>query len=532
MTSLPATAKKESEKEMSPSEARFFKAGDAKNTWQRYCGFLDLSLEEFTQIQGHLLREQIDLVADTVVGKELLQGRRPATVEEFRRTVPLTSYKDYAPYLNDKRDECFAKTEHVWIQTSAQGGVFKRVPWASRFQKVQVRNIIAALILSSSPAKGEVTVTPGLKILQLLPGKPYASPYVASGLAEQLPVRFLPPLDGSGEMTFRKRIDAGLRMALTEDVDFVISITSSLLRAGNIAEDMFGRRRLPVGLTKLHPKVLSRVLLKWIGGRKRLSPKDLWSLKGVIGWGADSDVFKARIEEQWGRPFFQLYASSEAGIAAMQESVTGAMAFLHDSVFFEFLPEDKLDDASGNSTVLISQVEDGKLYEPVLTSFYGMPFLRYRQGDLVRIKRDGDTAVPRMVFHGRADDVIDLFGIARLNTKTVSKALEVSGKEHGEWCLRKEYVGDSVVLRLYIELGEGTTATEMERRFHVGLKAADQHYREAVYTMACNPVRVTALPRGSFQNAASQTGKSSNIRHMNPPESLVQELRKLSGQSP
>lgn len=531
MKSVSSVTQAEREKDLSLSEARFFKAGDATSTWRRYCGFLDLSLEEFTQIQGHLLREQIDLVAYTVVGKELLQGRRPISVEEFRRTVPLTTYKDYAPYLNDQRDECFANTDHTWIQTSAQGGIFKRVPWAARFQHVQGRNVIAALILSSAPAKGEVTIAPGLKVLLILPGKPFASACLASSLAEHFPARVLPPLDESEKMTFRKKIDAGLRMALTEDLDFVISITSSLLRAGNIAEEMFGRRRLPVRLTRLHPRVLSRVLLKWMGGRQKLAPRDLWSLKGVVGWGADSDVFSQRIEEQWGRPFFQMYASSEAGIAAMQESVRGDMAFLPDSVFFEFLPEDRLEDADGDSPVLITQVEDGKLYEPVITSFYGMPFLRYRQGDLVRIKRDADSGVPRMVFHGRADDVIDLFGIARLDTKTVSKALEVAGKEHGEWCLRKEYEGDRAVLKLYIELGEGVAATEMERRFHLGLKAADQHYREAVYTMACNPIRVTAFPKGSFQTVASQRSKGS-VRHMNPPESLVQELRKLSGQSP
>ena len=375
-------------------------------------------------------------------------------------------------------------------------------------------------------------VAPGLKVLTILPGKPFASACLASSLVEQFPAQIVPPLDTSEKMPFRQKIDEGLRLALTSDVDFVISMTSSLLRMGERTADMFGDGGLPIGLTKFHPRVLGRVLRRWLGGRRPRAPRELWSPKGIIGWGVDSDVFTDRIKEQWGKPLYQLYASSEGGIMAMQESPRGPMAFLPDSVFLEFLPEEELEGDNDASTVLLTQVEDGRLYEPVITNFYGMPFLRYRQGDLVRILRDGDSTVPRMVFHGRADDVIDLSGIARLNTETVSRALELSGTEHGDWCLRKEYEGDRAILRLYIELGNGTQPAELERRFHRGLRVADRHYREAVYTTAFNPVRVTALPQGTFQRLARQDGKGRSRAHMNPPDFVVQELLRLAERRP
>ncbi|MDP2951986.1 MAG: GH3 auxin-responsive promoter family protein, partial [Chloroflexota bacterium] len=96
------------------SESSFFRTQDARSLWQRYCGFLDLTLEEFLQIQEHLLREQIDLVADSALGEKLLQGQRPATVEEFRRSVPLTTYRDYAPYLDAKQEDCLADMDPYW----------------------------------------------------------------------------------------------------------------------------------------------------------------------------------------------------------------------------------------------------------------------------------------------------------------------------------------------------------------------------------------------------------------------------------
>ena len=36
-----------------------------KEIWQEYCGFLDLSMEEYMQIQKSLLTEQIKLLSDS-----------------------------------------------------------------------------------------------------------------------------------------------------------------------------------------------------------------------------------------------------------------------------------------------------------------------------------------------------------------------------------------------------------------------------------------------------------------------------------
>ncbi|MDP2951863.1 MAG: hypothetical protein Q8O76_00925, partial [Chloroflexota bacterium] len=78
--------------------------------------------------------------------------------------------------------------------------------------------------------------------------------------------------------------------------------------------------------------------------------------------------------------------------------------------------------------------------------------------------------------------------------------------------------------RLYIELGEGTEAAEFGRHFHRSLMAADRHYREAVYTMAFNPLRVTAVPQGSFPQPGQQGPNGNGNGHLNPSDTVVQEL--------
>ena len=70
--------------------------------WQEYCGFLDLDMDSYMKIQKRLLAEQMRLWCSSPIGKKILRGRNPGTVEEFRSMVPLTTYDDYADVLPEK----------------------------------------------------------------------------------------------------------------------------------------------------------------------------------------------------------------------------------------------------------------------------------------------------------------------------------------------------------------------------------------------------------------------------------------------
>ena len=79
--------------------------GKKEELWQMCCGFIDLSLEQFMDIQQQLLLEQIELLTNCELGRKVMHGAMPKTVEEFRKQVPLTTYADYCPELLEQRED-------------------------------------------------------------------------------------------------------------------------------------------------------------------------------------------------------------------------------------------------------------------------------------------------------------------------------------------------------------------------------------------------------------------------------------------
>ena len=105
-----------------------FEKGDTARIWQKYCGFFDLSIDEFMEIQEQLLMEQIELVYDSPLAKKFM-SKKPRDISEFRKLVPLTTYEDYADYLNNKNEDALAVKPDWWAHTSGRGGTFKWVPF-------------------------------------------------------------------------------------------------------------------------------------------------------------------------------------------------------------------------------------------------------------------------------------------------------------------------------------------------------------------------------------------------------------------
>jgi hypothetical protein len=54
--------------------AELFKQGKYEELWQRCCGFLDLSLDDFMKIQRRLLLEQMELLRGCELGRHIFRG--------------------------------------------------------------------------------------------------------------------------------------------------------------------------------------------------------------------------------------------------------------------------------------------------------------------------------------------------------------------------------------------------------------------------------------------------------------------------
>ena len=91
------------------SRDKYFPRGSVPRIWQKHCGFLDLSVAEFMEIQEHLLLEEIEIIAQSSLGRRIMGGANPKTVEEFRRLVPLTIYENYAPYIGNCQEDALLR---------------------------------------------------------------------------------------------------------------------------------------------------------------------------------------------------------------------------------------------------------------------------------------------------------------------------------------------------------------------------------------------------------------------------------------
>lgn len=120
--------------------------------WKEYCGFLDLTMQDYMKIQNRLMEEQIQLWSDCELGKSILKGRRPSGIDEFRRLVPLTTYEDYADMLLKKRSETLPGNPIIWIQTTWEGGrhPIKVAPYTRSMLDTYRNNVVACLILATS----------------------------------------------------------------------------------------------------------------------------------------------------------------------------------------------------------------------------------------------------------------------------------------------------------------------------------------------------------------------------------------------
>ena len=204
--------------------------GDKKKIWQRYCGFLDLSLREFMQIQDDLLMEEIELVAGTPLGKKIMNNNKPSSIAEFRTLVPLTTYDDYAEFLNEKREDVLAEKPCCWVHTSGRSGSFKWVPYTQRAFDKAVDMLVTGFILACAKKRGDINLTGTERCVHNLPPRPYFSAQTSFALCERFDFRIAPPMEEAEQMEFQERTREGFKISLRTGLDIIGSMSSILVK--------------------------------------------------------------------------------------------------------------------------------------------------------------------------------------------------------------------------------------------------------------------------------------------------------------
>ncbi|MDH5364768.1 MAG: GH3 auxin-responsive promoter family protein, partial [Dehalococcoidia bacterium] len=251
------------------NKEELFKTGNQERIWQKYCGFLDLSLDEFMEIQEQLLMEQIELVYDSPLGKKFM-ATKPKDASEFRRLVPLTTFNDYAAYLNNKNEDVLAVKPYRWVVTSGRGGSPKWVPYTERALEKFGMYGIAVMILACTTRKGEVNIRNGMRVLLNLPAAPYMTGTMMQFLAPRMGASLIPPPDKYENADFETKLQAGFKIALYSGVDVLSSLTSVLVKMGERFTESSGQLKLSRQM--LHLRLLRRLLLAWLRCKKEGRP--------------------------------------------------------------------------------------------------------------------------------------------------------------------------------------------------------------------------------------------------------------------
>lgn len=524
------------------AEAQMFKEERYGELWQRCCGFLDLSIGDFMKVQKRLLREQIELLTKCELGRKIMGGLMPESVEGFRAQVPLTTYEDYAPYLLKRRMDVLPRKPIIWQCTSGKSGEYP-LRWApvTADQLAEVEQIIFALmLLCSCRGRGDFSLRPNDRVLYGMAPPPYTTGTMTRAFPHEL-FTLMPPLEESEVISFEERMQKGFQQALEKGMDMNIAMSSVAVAIG----ERFSRR----GNTKMskkyllaHPGMairLAKGLLKSKLARRQLLPRDLWRLKGLITFGIDTEVYREKIKEMWGRNPLEFYGCTEAIFIAAQTWDYGSMTFIPNLNFLEFIPEEdviksKRDPGYQPRTFLLDEIKPGN-YELVITSLHGGPFIRYRLGHLIKVtslrNEKLNIDIPQMVFLTRVDDQIDIAGFTRLSERIIWKAIENTGLAYRDWVARKEVDG-SPSLHLYIELeGNGRlAASRVAELVHEELKKLDAPYAELESFTGLAPLKVTLLPQGAFaaytfrQKAAGASLSQQKAEHINPDDEVIDFL--------
>lgn len=524
------------------AEVEMFQEGRYQELWQRCCGFIDLSIEDFMKVQKRLLLEQLELLGKCELGQNIMNGIRPETIEDFRDMVPLTTYADYAPYLLKRRMDVLPRKPILWQCTSGKSGEYpyRWAPVTARQLDVIEQIIFSLMFFSSCNERGEINLRKNDKVLYGMAPPPYTTGTMTRVFPNEL-FDLLPPIDESEVMTFEERIQKGFEMALSQGLDMNVAMSSVAVAIGERFSKS-GKGKMNIKSLLKNPKAALRLmkgLAKSKLARRPMMPKDLWKLKGLVTFGIDGSVYKDKIKEMWGRYPLDFYGCTEAVFVAVQTWDYQGLTFIPNLNFFEFIPEkesirSRQDKSYQPSTLLLDELKPGN-YELVISSLHGGPFIRYRLGHLVKItslrNEKLNIDIPQMIFLTRVDDQIDIAGFTRLSEKIIWKAIENSGIHYEDWVACKEVKGKPI-LHLYIEPRENGYMTEekVASLIHEELKKLDAPYAELESFTDLKPIEVTLLPENAFkaysmrQKAAGADLANLKPEHINPSDNVIDFL--------
>ena len=296
--------------------------------WRTLWHFLDYSGNQFAQVQSDSLKEQFTAISDNPVVVNTTAGvTNFASIDDFRARVRLSTWDDYAEYLNPNNPSQNA----TWAYTQFGAGNSKWAPFTRPALDHLADSVVASIGLAASSDGKTANINTGDRALFNIPPRPYLAGHVGFEIAKKYGFKPLIPLAPSEDMDFKQQISEGFASALNDRVDILISMTSVLKRVAERFDPNSVRSGGSSGLLKqLNAKgafKLAGAKIKSTLTHHTMKPRDLWEPKSIVGWGLDTRFYSDQIADAWGRPPYEFYASTEIGVMGVQFRENGGLAF-------------------------------------------------------------------------------------------------------------------------------------------------------------------------------------------------------------
>ncbi|MCH4208385.1 MAG: GH3 auxin-responsive promoter family protein [Solobacterium sp.] len=508
--------------------------------WAEYCGFLDMSMQDYMYIQNRLMQEQIKEWSRSGLGQKLLNGQKPESFEDLRRILPITTYDDYADVLLNRREDMLCDIPAVWIQTTWEGGLkpIKVAPYTTAMLDTYRHNLLSALIMATSTHEGDFDIEPYDRVLYGGAPLPYATGLMPSLFDQDIHLTWLPDSNTNSELSFNQRIKKGFSMALSGGLDYFFGIGS----VANYITESFGKSGHSGGGANISiGNAFRYARAKYLSKRdgRAIVPGDIFHLKAFFYAGTDARFYRERLTRAWHIKPLELAAGTEQTCIGAEGNDDKGMIFFPDSCFYEFIPENEMrrslrDPSYVPRTCLMNEVCAGENYAIVISVLHGGAFMRYRIGDVYHCMLAGNGTLPRFTFVDREPNVIDIAGFTRITKASMKEVIRLSHLKLGDWILKKEYdEKNNPFLHMYVEIPPETqedevTVTEvLTERLSVYFRYFDSDYGDLQKLLGIEPLSITVLKYGTIASYETSTGRE--IDRINPEMIDIIDLLKQQG---
>lgn len=396
-------------------------------------------MSDLVEVQENVLLDILHNSEETEIGRKY-NFKNIHSVEEYRKSVPITEYDDYRDDVermkDGEEDILFPGKAVSFVVTSGTTSIAKYIPESNKGEMVKslVGKFRTVEMLSMVPQ----ILQPDYNVLALTNASVYgktnggipagsASGQAAAG-SLMMEKMTLPLLLLTAKGLSNEANDYLTILFAIADKNVAALICNNLVQfhrlmdllnteTKNILNDLENKTisvDMPDDLKTSFVKILEEKItderveeLKTIYNEEGLfTVKNLWHkfmavscwLSGSVGRGVQE--FKSHFPQEtlfieWG------YGASEGkfNIPVNPGKSDGFLAIF--GLFFEFLP------LGGKETVLLQDTEPEQMYELILTNYSG--FYRYNIHDIVRVKRDAN-GFPLLTFLCKSKDCIEISG--------------------------------------------------------------------------------------------------------------------------